>query len=346
VPRPSLLLTPCRGAAQRSCTRRSKITTSPATETAIPFLPAGAGPEDAILAGPAISVEHIRRVFTDGPEPLEALADVSFHVAPEEILAVVGPNGSGKSTLLRILGGLLPPTAGRVEVGGHEVLEPDPRIGFVFQEPRLLPWRAARANVGLPMELAGWPAEARRQRTEQLLDLVGMAGVPDVRPGQLSGGMRQRLAVARALALGATVLLMDEPFSALDALTRDRMNVEMLRLWERTRSTTVLVTHSIPEAVLLADRVLVLSPRPARVAAEVRIELPAPRSLRTLGSPAFATLAGEVRTQLELASGGEADAAATHHGDSEALLGGIDTLGRRAWFDPFREEHGRDGGPT
>jgi NitT/TauT family transport system ATP-binding protein len=291
-------------------------------------------------------VEHIRRVFTDGPEPLEALADISFRVAPEEIVAVVGPNGSGKSTLLRILGGLLPPTPGRVEVGGREVLEPDPRIGFVFQEPRLLPWRAARANVGLPMELAGWPAEARRRRTEELLDLVGMTGVPDVRPAQLSGGMRQRLAVARALALGATVLLMDEPFSALDALTRDRLNVEMLRLWERTRSTTVLVTHSIPEAVLLADRVLVLSPRPARVAAEVRVELPVPRSLRTLGSAAFAELAAEVRLQLELASGGEVDAEATHRGDSEALLAGIDTVGRRAWFDPFREEQGRDGGPT
>src|SRR6266540_1491314 len=142
-------------------------------------------PTDSLRAGPAISVEHIRRVYTDGPEPLEALADVSFHVAPEEIVAVVGPNGSGKSTLLRILGGLLPPTAGRVEVGGHEVLEPDPRIGFVFQEPRLLPWRAARANVGLPMELAGWAPEARRQRTEELLELVGMAGVPDVRPAQL-----------------------------------------------------------------------------------------------------------------------------------------------------------------
>jgi len=288
---------------------------------------------------PAVSAEHLRRVFADGQEPLEALADVSLRVAPQEIVAIVGPNGSGKSTLLRILAGLLPPTAGRVEVGGQEVRGPDPRIGFVFQEPRLLPWRAVRDNVGLPLELAGWPAEERARRTEELLELVGMTGVPDARPSQLSGGMRQRLAVARALALSPSVLLMDEPFSALDALTRERLNVEVLRLWERTRTTTVLVTHSIPEAVLLADRVLILSPRPAHVAAEVHVGLPAPRSLGTLGSAAFAAVAAEVRLQLELASGGRPDVESRRpRGDTEALLEGIDTLGRPAWFDPFRKE--------
>ena len=282
-------------------------------------------------------------MFTDGPEPLEALADVSFGVAPEEIVAIVGPNGSGKSTLLRILGGLLPATNGRVEIGGLEIVAPDPRIGFVFQEPRLLPWRRVRDNVGLPMELAGWTAEARGARTEELLELVGLVDVPDVRPSQLSGGMRQRLAVARALALGATVLLMDEPFSALDALTRERLNVEMLRLWERTRTTTVVVTHSIPEAVLLADRVLVLSPRPARVAAEVRVQLPAPRSLATLGTAAFAALAAEVRLQLELATGGEPESEriggrgdrGPAHEDVEAPA---DAYGQPAWFDPFGRE--------
>ncbi len=282
---------------------------------------------------------HVRRIYTDAPEPLVALADVSLDVAAQEIVAIVGPNGSGKSTLLRILGGLLPPTVGRVEVGGQEVRGPDPRVGFVFQEPRLLPWRAARDNVGLPMELAGWPAEERTRRTDELLALVGMAGFPGARPSQLSGGMRQRLAVARALALDPTVLLMDEPFSALDALTRERLNVEMLRLWERTRTTTVLVTHSIPEAVLLADRVLILSPRPAHVAAEVAVALPAPRSLGTLGSAAFAAIAAEVRLQLELASGGRTDVESRRpRGDTEALLEGIDTLGRPAWFDPFRKE--------
>lgn len=285
--------------------------------------------------------EHVRRVFTDGQEPLEALADVSLRVAPREIVAVVGPNGSGKSTLLRILGGLLPPTAGRVEVGGRAVVEPDPRIGFVFQEPRLLPWRGVRDNVGLPMELGGWPADQRRGRTDELLELVGMRAVPDARPAQLSGGLRQRLAVARALALDPTVLLMDEPFSALDALTRERLNVEMLRLWERTRTTTVLVTHSIPEAVLLADRVVILSPRPARVAAEVRIDLPTPRSLGTLGSAAFAAMAAQVRLELELATGGRPDMEGRPgRGDTEALLAGIETLGRPAWFDPFRKERG------
>ena len=282
-------------------------------------------------------------MFTDGPEPLEALADVSFGVAPEEIVAIVGPNGSGKSTLLRILGGLLPATNGRVEIGGLEIVAPDPRIGFVFQEPRLLPWRRVRDNLGLPMELAGWTAEARGARTEELLELVGLVDVPDVRPSQLSGGMRQRLAVARALALGATVLLMDEPFSALDALTRERLNVEMLRLWERTRTTTVVVTHSIPEAVLLADRVLVLSPRPARVAAEVRVQLPAPRSLATLGTAAFAALAAEVRLQLELASGEElmtervGDRGARGSAREELDTPG-EPYGQPAWFDPFGRE--------
>lgn len=315
------------------------IFTPRATEAsaAIPAVPTPAGRAHA--GPPAVLAEHIRRVFRDSQEPLEALADVSLRVAPREIVAIVGPNGSGKSTLLRVLAGLLPPTAGRVEVGGRPVTEPDPRVGFVFQEPRLLPWRGVRDNVGLPMELAGWAPDERRRRTDELLGLVGMAGLPDARPSQLSGGMRQRLAVARALALGPTVLLMDEPFSALDALTRERLNVEMLRLWERTRTTTVLVTHSIPEAVLLADRVLILSPRPAHVAAEVHIDLPVPRSLGTLGSAAFAAMAAEVRLQLELAAGGRPDAEARPgRGDSEALLEGIEMVGRPAWFDPFRKE--------
>ena len=334
APRPPFPDVPSRGA---SASREVAIISSTGTSEASAAVPTRAAtlPPSA----PAVLASHVRRVFTDGPEPLEALADVSLRVAPQEIVAIVGPNGSGKSTLLRILGGLLSPTDGRVEVGGREVRGPDPRVGFVFQEPRLLPWRAVRDNVGLPLELAGWSAEERTRRTDELLELVGMAGVPDARPSQLSGGMRQRLAVARALALDPTVLLMDEPFSALDALTRERLNVEVLRLWERTRTTTILVTHSIPEAVLLADRVLILSPRPAHVAAEVRVDLPGPRSLGTLGSAAFAAIAAEVRLQLELASGGRVDLESRRpRGDTEALLEGIDTLGRPAWFDPFGKE--------
>jgi NitT/TauT family transport system ATP-binding protein len=288
-----------------------------------------------VPAPPVVAAEHLRRVFGDGSAPVEALADVSFRVAPQEVVAVVGPNGSGKSTLLRIIGGLLAPTAGNVEVAGRAVAGPDPRIGFVFQEPRLLPWRSARDNVALPLELAGWPVSERSVRADRLLELVGMTGFPDARPAQLSGGMRQRVAVARALALDPAVLLMDEPFSALDALTRERLNVEMLRLWERTRTTTIVVTHSIPEAVFLADRVIVLSPRPARVAAEVMVDLPSPRSLGTLGSPAFAALAAQVRLQLELAGGRAEAAAARGVGDTEALLDAIETAGRPAWFDPF-----------
>ncbi|HET7678015.1 MAG TPA: ABC transporter ATP-binding protein, partial [Candidatus Limnocylindrales bacterium] len=188
--------------------------------------------------------------------------------------AVIGPNGSGKSTLLRLVGGLLAPEAGSVSLDGRPVVGPDPRVGFVFQEPRLLPWRDARDNVAYPLELAGLPAGARRRRALELLELVGVADFAAARPHELSGGMRQRVAIARALALEPAVLLLDEPFSALDALTRERLNAELLELWGRTGTTILLVTHSIAEAVFLADRVLVLSPRPGRVVADVAVPLP------------------------------------------------------------------------
>jgi len=248
---------------------------------------------------PAIRLAGVRRTFIapDG-STLVALDGLDLDVAPNEVVAVIGPNGSGKSTLLRIAGGLLTADAGAVEVEGRPVTGPDAAVGFVFQEPRLLPWRDALGNVAFPLELAGVAVAEREARAHEMLRLVGLDGFAAARPHRLSGGMRQRVAIARALALRPSILLLDEPFSALDALTRERFDIELLALWEKTATTVVIVTHSISESVLLADRVVVLSARPGRVATEIRSPLDRPRSLADLGSPRHAEAAAAVRVAL------------------------------------------------
>jgi NitT/TauT family transport system ATP-binding protein len=245
-----------------------------------------------------IQLTDVSRSFNIGARRVDALAGVSFAVADREIVAVVGPNGSGKSTLLRLISGLIAPDSGTIAIGGEPVADADPRVGLVFQEPRLLPWRRARDNVTFPLELAGVGGPQRARRAEDLLALVGLSAFAEAYPHQLSGGMRQRLAIARALARDPSVLLLDEPFSALDALTRERFNVELLGLWERTATTIVLVTHSIPEAVFLADRVLVLSAGPGRVAADIAVDLPRPRHLVAIDQAAYSNVAAEVRRHL------------------------------------------------
>ena len=282
----------------------------------------------------AIRLDNVTRSFPspagDG-EKLMVLDGLTFEVGDGEVVAIVGPNGSGKSTLLRLIGGLLAPDSGSIEVGGVAVSEADPRVGLVFQEPRLLPWRTTGANIAFPLELAGVERTERDRRSSSLLDLVGLTEFARAYPRELSGGMRQRAAIARALAHDPSVLLLDEPFSALDALTRERFNAELLDVWQRTGTTIVLVTHSIPEAVFVADRVLVLSARPSHIVAEVAVPLPRPRNSETLDSPLYSGTASLIRAHL----GGTREEHAADEARAAPVRDVLDRVGTRAWFDPF-----------
>jgi len=254
-----------------------------------------------------IVLDRVGMTYRAESGPVEALRDVGFSVGRGELLALVGPSGCGKSTLLRVVAGLRRPTRGSVEVDGRAVTGPIPSVGMVFQAPVLLKWRTVRDNVLLPAELAGLERARYRERAEHLLRLVGLDGFADRLPRELSGGMQQRAAICRALLLDPPLLLMDEPFGALDAMTRDEMNLELLRVWGEpaaARKTVVFVTHSIPEAVFLADRVVVMSPRPGRVARVVDVPLPRPRTPATRAAPQFGALSLEIHETLVSAGSG------------------------------------------
>jgi NitT/TauT family transport system ATP-binding protein len=270
----------------------------------------------------AIALDDVRLSFPrrDGGR-LEVLGGLDLAIPGGGIVALIGPNGCGKSTLLRVIAGLLPLDGGRATLDGEAIDGPDARIGLVFQEPRLLPWRSAADNITYPLELAGWSVERRAQRLAELTELVALdPGVVANRPAELSGGTRQRVALARALALQPEVLLLDEPFSALDALTRERFDLELLRLWDRARTTIVLVTHSIAEAILVADRVVVMSPRPGRVVADLPVELPRPRSIADLDAAVVTDTAREIRRHLgDPGEQPDDDAARTPAGAGEAV---------------------------
>jgi NitT/TauT family transport system ATP-binding protein len=248
---------------------------------------------------PLLSAKDLTVWFPNGNGGLHALDRVSFEVAPEEFVCVVGPSGSGKTTTLRLLAGLLQPTRGEVRVEGQPLREPRRGTGFVFQQANLMPWRTVLDNIALPLELEHQPREVACQRAGELLALVGLEGFASTHPQDLSGGMAQRVAIARALVHDPDLLLLDEPFGSLDALTRERMAAELMRIWEARRVTVVLVTHSIAEAVLMADRVLVLSPRPGRVVLDLPIRLRRPRTLELSYTAEFGKLVRRVRDAIE-----------------------------------------------
>ena len=247
---------------------------------------------------PVLVAEQLSHTYLDREGRVQALENVSFQVERQQFVCLVGPSGSGKSTLLRLLGGLLAPTQGQVWFEGERLSGPGRRMGLVFHKANLMPWRTVLANVGLPLEVQGMPAAEARQRSQELIELVGLAGFEHYLPRGLSGGMEQRVAIARALVHNPDVLLLDEPFGALDALTRERMGAELLRIWEARKTTVVMVTHSIAEALLLADRVLVLGSRPGQIRLALDVPLPRPRQMSMEYSPLFGDLAARVRQAI------------------------------------------------
>ncbi len=248
---------------------------------------------------PVLEANGVQMTFYDpGRADLLALDDMTVSVVEGEFLAIVGPSGCGKSTLLRLLSGLLRPIAGQVCFRGRPLTAPRREIGLVFQRANLMPWRTVLDNILLPLEVAGVPQAEMLERAQALVVLVGLEGFADAFPHQLSGGMQQRVALARALVHEPSVLLLDEPFGSLDALTRERMNAELLRIWALNRPTVVMVTHSIPEATLLADRVLVMTPRPGQVRAEFPVSLPRPRQMTLTLEPDFLCLTRAIRAEI------------------------------------------------
>jgi NitT/TauT family transport system ATP-binding protein len=254
-----------------------------------------------------VRLEGVAKQFGKGG--VTALEDVALTIEPGEFISLIGPSGCGKSTLLRVVGDLIQPTSGVVEVNGKPAHQArvDRDYGIVFQDAVLFDWRTVAKNIALPLELAGWSRERRRQRVDEMLELVELTGFESHHPWQLSGGMQQRVSIARALSFDPALLLMDEPFGALDEMTRERLNLELLRIWQASGSTVIFVTHSISEAVFLSTRVVVMSPRPGRITGIVDVDLPQPRTIRTREEPRFAELIREVRRQLRAGGGFEAD---------------------------------------
>jgi NitT/TauT family transport system ATP-binding protein len=261
----------------------------------------------AAAGEPVVRIRGLDKRF-GGEGGTLALTGIDLEIHRGEFVSLIGPSGCGKSTLLRIIGDLTGPTAGTVTVNG----KPAPRArldrdyGMVFQAPVLFDWRTVQKNVELPLEIIGSPKSERAAKASAMLALVELSTFAGHRPWQLSGGMQQRVAIARALALDPAILLMDEPFGALDEMTRERMNLELLRIWERTGTTVIFVTHSIPEAVFLSSRVVVMSPRPGRITEILEVDLPRPRGISTREAPRYFELVTAVREALR-GDGGAAD---------------------------------------
>jgi NitT/TauT family transport system ATP-binding protein len=256
---------------------------------------------------PYVRVESVSKVFTTfSGEPITAVRNISFDIRPGEFTTIVGPSGCGKSTLLRIIAGLLRPTEGKVSVGGNPVEGPVRGIGFVFQRPVLFDWYKVLSNVLAPVELAGLKKRDYLARAHDLIRLVKLDGFEDKYPKELSGGMQQRVSIARALILDPEILIMDEPFGALDALTRDQLNLELLKIWRERRKTILFVTHNIPEAVLLGDRVVVFSERPGRIKSIIPVDLARPRDIEAKKDRRFGELEVELYNFIAGSDGSEA----------------------------------------
>jgi NitT/TauT family transport system ATP-binding protein len=246
-----------------------------------------------------IRVEDVRKVYQSGRDAVEAVSGVSFVANEGEFIAILGPSGCGKSTLLMMCGGLEPLTSGKISIAGSPVNGPRASVGVMFQDSTLLPWKTVLQNILFPIKIQKRPMAKYRARAQELIEMVGLGGFADKKPHQLSGGMRQRVAICRALITDPDILLMDEPFSALDAMTRDEMNDALLDIWGRYRKTGLFVTHSIREAVYLADRVLVMTRRPATVVADVRIPFARPRDNSIGGTAEFNKICDELRGLIE-----------------------------------------------
>jgi len=265
-------------------------------------------PEPAATAatGPVVRIAGVDKTFGTETGGVHALEAIDLTIGQGEFVSLIGPSGCGKSTLLRLIGDLTSPTAGSIEVNGKPARRArlDRDYGMVFQAPVLMEWRTIAKNIELPLEIMGFDRAERARRSSELLRLVELEGFEGRHPWQLSGGMQQRVAIARALAFDPKLLLMDEPFGALDEMTRERMNLELMRIWTRLRTTVVFVTHSIPEAVFLSTRVVVMSPRPGRIAKIVDIDLPQPRDVETREQERYFELVTEVREALRRREGG------------------------------------------
>ena len=246
-----------------------------------------------------LEVKKLGVTYTDEKGSLQAINEISFSVKREQFICVVGPSGSGKSTLIRVLAGLLPQTTGEVYLDGTPINQPRRGVGIVFQKANLMPWRTVLRNITLPLEILHIPEQEANSRAMDLIDLVGLSGFEDWLPQDLSGGMLQRVAIARSLVQDPELLLLDEPFGALDALTREKMGAELLRIWRARKKTVIMITHDISEAVFLADRVLAISPQPGNLRLDLEVNIERPRQEGDRFSPGFVALTHQLRKAIE-----------------------------------------------
>ncbi len=253
---------------------------------------------DVAATGPLIDVRSISKLFQTGEETVHALRDITFGISQGEFVSLLGPSGCGKTTLMMIMVGLTSANTGEARIGGRRIDEPFTDVGIVFQTPELLDWRTAQENVLLQIEIRRLPVRNYIERARALLAQVGLEGFENKLPFELSGGMKQRVALCRALIHDPEILLMDEPFGALDALTRDQMNLDLQRIWLEKRKTAVFVTHSIDEAVFLSDRIIVMTPRPGAIAEIIKVDLPRPRTLDQKDAPEFSAFTKHIRKRF------------------------------------------------